>query len=180
MCDSQAVSLSVSPDEVVARLEDAGVRLDRALSEADVKRVEKKYAFTFPEELRALLRTALPSGDAWLNWRHATPPKVKERLGTPLAAAVTSARRAWPASWGERPGDDELPAAVKARLAAAPVLIPLYAQDFLPETGGPVFRATSQGLTLCAENLLTYTETFDAPPSSPVTAPAVPLWSDLL
>jgi hypothetical protein len=178
------VSQSVSPDDVVARmvaqLEDVGVRLDRALSEADVKRLEKKYAFTFPVELRALLRAALPSGDAWLNWRHATPVKVRERMSAPLAAAVTSARSSWPARWGPRPADGELPAAVQGRLTAGPVLVPLYGSDFLPETGGPVLRAADDGLTVCAGSLPAYVEAFDTLPAAPRSPGDVPVWSDLL
>lgn len=173
------------PEDVVARmvaqLEDAGVRLDRALSEPDVKRLEKKYAFTFPAELRALLRAALPSGDAWLNWRHATPVKVRERMAAPLTAAVASARRTWPTTWGTRPADGDLPAAVQARLKDAPVLVPLYGPDVLPGTGGPVLRATETGLSVCAASLPDWVTDFDTLPSpSASTAAPVPVWSDLL
>jgi hypothetical protein len=160
-------------EDVVARLEDAGVRLDRGLTEADVKRVEKKFGFTFGLDHRALLRTALPLGDAWLNWRHATPAKIRERLQAPTEGIVFDVLNNgfWAASWEARP-DSEAAAekAARANLARVPTLIPLYGQHYLPAApaavGSPVFSVHQTDVRIYARNLLEYVdlEFGDAPP----------------
>jgi len=177
-------------EDVVARLEDAGVRLDRGLTEADVKRVEKKFGFTFGLDHRALLRTALPLGDAWLNWRHATPAKIRERLQAPTEGVVSDVLNSgfWAPSWGTRP--DTAAAAEKAareHLARAPALIPLYDQRYLPAApaaeGSPVFSVHRTDVRVYALNLLEYVdvEFGDAQPPTvvPPGLPGLEFWSEL-
>jgi hypothetical protein len=181
-------------EEVVERLADAGVRLDRGLTEADVKRIEQKFGFAFGPEHRSLLRTALPLGDTWLNWRHATPVKIRERLRAPIDAIVAAVHEHdfWPASWGPRPDDAAAETAARANLAALPVLVPLYGHSYLPAgpipAGSPVFSVQPSpgrpaGVSLHGTDLLNFVDVeFGSaePPADPAAgAPHLAFWSDL-
>jgi hypothetical protein len=177
-------------EDVVARLEDAGVRLDRALTEADVKRVEKKFGFTFGPDHRALLRTALPLGDAWLNWRHATPAKIRERLQAPVEGVVFDVLQNgfWLRSWGARPDDNRSAERVaREYLSQVPVLVPLYGHRYLPAApappGCPVFSVHQSDVVVYGADLLHYVGVefgSEAPPASvPAGTPRLDFWSDL-
>ena len=182
--------VAFTPQDVVARLEDAGVRLDRGLTEPDVKRVEKKYGFTFGSDHRALLRAALPLGDAWLNWRHATPAKIRERLQAPVEGVMFDVLNngLWLPAWGTRP-DDALAAERTAReqLSRVPALIPLYGQRYLPAApapaGSPVFSVHQSDVQIYADDLLHYVDVEFGSAEPPVTAPPnrprLDFWSDL-
>jgi hypothetical protein len=175
-------------EDVVERLENAGVRLDRGLTEADVKRVEKKFGFTFGEDHRALLRAALPLGDTWLNWRHATPAKIRERLQAPIEGVVSAVldQGFWPASWGPRPADPKAAEqAARAHLASVPALIPLYGHRYLPAAPAPagaaVFSVQQADVAVYANDLLDYVDIefgSAAPPDAPAGA-HLAFWSDL-
>jgi hypothetical protein len=176
--------------DVVARLEDAGVRLDRGLTEADVKRVEKKFGFAFGSDHRALLRTALPLGDAWLNWRHATPAKIRERLQAPVEGVMFDVLNNgfWVAGWGPRP-EDPLAAERTAReeLSRVPVLIPLYGHRYLPAApapeGSPVFSVHQSDVLVYGSDLLEYVDvefgSAEPPTAVPADRPRLDFWSDL-
>ena len=182
--------MAFTVEDVVARLEDAGVRLDRGLTEADVKRVEKKFGFTFGPDHRALLRTALPLGDAWLNWRHATPAKIRERLQAPTEGVMFDVLNNgfWVEGWGPRP-EDALAAERTAReqLSQVPVLVPLYGQRYLPAApapeGSPVFSVHQSDVLIYGADLLDYVEVEFGAAEPPVTVPPdrprLDFWSDL-
>jgi hypothetical protein len=176
-------------EDVVARLEDAGVRLDRGMTEADLKRVEKKFGFAFGPDHRALLRTALPLGDTWLNWRHATAVKIRERLQAPIDEIVFAVLTEgfWPPAWGARPADDSTAErTARERLAGVPVLVPLYGHRYLPAApapeGSPVF-SVQRGAVTVHSDLLEFVEVeFGAAPPANTTPPGGPgleFWSDL-
>jgi hypothetical protein len=188
-------------EDVVDRLADAGVRLDRGLTEADVKRIEKKYAFTFGPDHRDLLSAALPLGDTWLNWRHATPANIRERLQRPIEAVLANVhqRDFWPASWGSRPAQTKAAETLaRERLARVPALLPIYGSRYLPAApvpaGCPVFSVaigtgigtdvgTQAGISVYANDLLGYVDSefgFDVEARTDSTDPTyVPFWSDL-
>jgi hypothetical protein len=177
-------------EDVVARLEDAGVRLDRGLTEADIKRVEKKFGFAFGPDHRALLRAALPLGDAWLNWRHATPVKIRERLQAPIEGVVFDVLNHdfWMDSWGARPADKRAAErAARAALAQVPALIPLYGHRYLPAApapeGSPVFSVERSEVRIYADDLLIYVDVefgaADPDRTPPGDRPHLEFWSDL-
>ncbi len=182
--------MAFTVEDVVARLEDAGVRLDRGLTEADVKRVEKKFGFAFGPDHRALLRTALPLGDAWLNWRHATPAKIRERLQAPIEGVVFDVLNSgfWLPSWGPRPeADSAAEKAARQHLTRVPALIPLYDHRYLPAApapaGSPVFSVHRTDVTIYGLDLLEYVDVEFGDAQPPVTGsadrPRLEFWSDL-
>jgi hypothetical protein len=178
-------------EDVVARLEDAGVRLDRGMTEADVKRVEKKFGFSFGPDHRALLRTALPLGDTWLNWRHATPVKIRERMQAPIEGIVVAvlSKRFWAPAWGARPEDDAAAErTARERLAEVPVLVPLYGHCYLPAApapeGSPVFSVHQGEVTVHGRDLLDFVDvefgTSTPPNTTASDRPHLEFWSDLV
>lgn len=182
--------MAFTVEDVVARLEDAGVRLDRGLTEADVKRVEKKFGFTFGADHRALLRTALPLGDTWLNWRHATPAKIRERLQAPVEGVVFDVLNNdfWTTSWGPRPADERAAErTAREHLARVPVLIPLYDRRYLPAApapeGSPVFSVHQTDVIIYGADLLDYVDVefgdSEPPTTAPTNRPRLDFWSDL-
>jgi hypothetical protein len=130
----QSPGMGFDAETIVGHLESEGVRLDRGLTEADLRRIEKKFGFSFGLDHRALLRLAMPSGDAWLNWRHATAAKIRERL---QAAADASG------------GADDVP-----------LLVPLYGACYLPAApagaGSPVFEVTPGEVRVHSADLLQF------------------------
>ncbi|MFI7588981.1 hypothetical protein ACIB24_18110 [Spongisporangium articulatum] len=180
--------MTFDADDVVAALSDAGVRVDRPLTEADVKRIEKKYGFTFGEFHRALLRTGLPVGDAWINWRHATPAMVRQRLDAPVEGVVFDVHNNgfWPASWGPRPRDPKAAETVaREYLADVQVLIPLYGHRYVPAspfTGSePVLSVHQTDVIHYGGDLLDYISREFGRNEQPPTADHahIPFWSDL-
>jgi hypothetical protein len=184
--------VTFTAEDVVERLADAGVRLDRGLTDADLKRIEKKYAFTFGPDQRALLRAALPLGDAWLNWRHATAANIRERLQRPIELLVGDVHKRdfWPRSWGPRPAESTAAEkTARAQLASVPTLLPVFGNRYLPAApapaGSPVF-SLADDVSICADDLLAYAGLefgFDGA-TGPVPATGepvlVPFWSDLV
>jgi hypothetical protein len=177
-------------DELVERLADAGVRLDRALTEADLKRIEKKFGFAFAADHRALLRTALPVGDSWLNWRHATAAKIRERLDQPVQGVIFAVlnKDFWLPAWPQRPDDGQAAEAVaRQELASVPVLVPLLGHRYLPAApapaGSPVFSVDQAGVIIYGKDLLDFvTREFADGPDHDVSAESLPridFWSDL-
>jgi hypothetical protein len=173
-------------EEVVERLADAGVRLDRGLTEADVKRIEQKFGFSFGPDHRSLLRTALPLGDTWLNWRHATPAKIRERLRAPVDAVIADvlAGDFWPASWGERPAESAAAeTAARARLADVPVLVPLYGHCYLPAAPAPaqspVFSVRPAEVRVHGADLLQFVDVEFGTAEGSAATTQLSFWSDL-
>jgi hypothetical protein len=189
ICHSQCVTFTA--EDVVERLTDAGVRLDRGLTDADLKRIEKKYAFTFGPDQRALLRAALPLGDAWLNWRHATAANIRERLQRPIEFVVGAVHKRdfWPHSWGPRPTESAAAEkTARAQLATVPALLPVFGHRYLPAApapaGSPVF-ALADDVRIYADDLLAYAGLEFGFAGATAAASAerelvpVPFWSDL-
>lgn len=182
--------MTFTVEDVVEALAEAGVRLDRGLTEADLKRIEKKFGFSFGPDQRTLLRAALPLGDAWLNWRHATAAKIRERLQAPTDAVIFGVRSKdfWPEAWGARPQDAEAAQRLaRERLARSPLLVPLYGQCYLPAApaseGSPVFSVRPGEVSVCGADLRDFvTVEFGAGPgpgSPAAEALRVDFWSDL-
>ena len=176
-------------DDVVERLADAGVRLDRRLTEADLTRIERRFGFAFAPDHRELLATALPVGDSWVNWRHAAETNVRERLRAPVEGVVFDVRvnDFWWPGWGERPADAAA-AEERARefLAGVPVLVPLYSHRYLPAApaavGSPVFSVQRTDVIVYGGDLPAYVSAeFGTGPVNTLGAglPRVDFWSDL-
>lgn len=132
--------------EEVDLLRRHGVRLQPGLSEQEALRIELENDFTFPDDLRAFLMTALPVGPSFPDWRNLDRLKISDWMLQPYDGIAFDIEHSgfWWASWGPRP-DDLTQALAVARKAVGqtPRLIPVYGHRFIPaqptDAGNPVF-----------------------------------------
>ena len=177
-------------DEVVRRLRAAGVSLDKGLTDRSVREIEKRFNFTFGLDHRRLLETVQPTGDRWVDWRHADDQELQVRLGWPTEGVIFDVHNSgfWARSWGDRPADREAAEEIaREQLRRAPRLVPLYGHRFLPaapaDTGSPVFSVYQTDVIYYGDNLLDYVahEFRVGPlhPTDPADRTHVYFWSDL-
>ncbi len=140
----------------------SGTSLAPGLLPEEFAAAEARFGFRFPPDLRSLLSTALPLGD-FPNWRELDSAKLLGTLAWPVEGICYDIEHNgfwWP-EWGERP--QELPSAIeqaKARLAAAPFLIPVYGHRYLPaeplEAGNPVLSVWQTDVIYYGRDIRSY------------------------
>lgn len=120
--------------------------MDPGLSEAEFSAVESNYNFTFPPDLRAILREGLPVGPGFPNWRSSSKQQLEILTSLPILGICkeVSKNDFWVDSWGNRPDDNERAAKLaRASLKKAPILVPIYRRFYIPSSpcisGNPVF-----------------------------------------
>ncbi|KAK2962594.1 putative SMI1/KNR4 family protein [Blattamonas nauphoetae] len=144
------------------------VSASAGLSDTEIQSIEHKFSFTFPPDVRSFLKTVVPSGAGFINWKK--PEVIEINPDEPLLEEVMPAPRfcneiegaffhlkagilfdilkngQWMQEFGEKPSD------MKAALLQAkaflesdkvPKLIPLCSHRFIPvepcESGNPVY-----------------------------------------
>src|SRR5687767_12231522 len=132
--------------EEVDLLRSHGVRLQPGLSEQEALRIECENGFTFPDDLRAFLMTALPVGLSFPDWRNLDRLKISEWMLQPYEGIAFDIEHNsfWWSNWGPRPNDlAQALAVARKAIDQAPRLIPIYGHRFIPaqpiEAGNPVF-----------------------------------------
>jgi hypothetical protein len=170
------------------------VRVEPGLTDVEVDLAEARFGLRFPPDLRALLQHGLPVGWDWPNWRDPDAEDyVRWALGRPARAMEFDVLNngLWFAEWGERPsGAADRARTAAAALAAAPRLVPVHADRYVPcepwRAGNPVvscpqiieadYRAGDLAAFLAAE--------FGAPrpawAAADDTRRTVPFWSAVI
>ncbi len=173
--------------QAVARLRGAGVTLTRGLSDGELSKLETALGFTFGPEHRRLLAAVLPTGDSWVDWRHASSDDLRSRLDWPIEGVIVDVRgnAFWPVSWGERP-DSPAMAEKLARdhVGRVPRLVPIFSHRYLAAdpvyAPSPVFSVHQTDVIYYGDNLLDYiAHEFGALPRQRARPTRVPFWSDL-
>ncbi|EFJ18156.1 hypothetical protein SELMODRAFT_112997 [Selaginella moellendorffii] len=155
---SRKVSFSFSGYgiNVIERLRKCRVHIDKGLSEEEFERIEALFQFTFPPDLRGILREGLPLGDGFPNWRSGGPQQLKMWINKPRAGLLADVERGvfWMKQWGPRPA--ELHKAVqiaRGQLKKAPVLLPVYGHCYVAaapvRAGNPVFFVQGRDVYCC-------------------------------
>jgi hypothetical protein len=147
----------------LAVLASRGVEFAPGLSQAELSVAEERVGCQFPPDLRSFLRTALPSGTGWPDWRVPASPEIADRLGWPAAGFEFDIRNNvfwWPA-WGPQPGDlDQAVAVMRERVREAPQLIPICQHVYLPAepavAGNPAFSVYQADIIYGGRNLGEY------------------------
>ncbi len=153
----------VIPDEAVAKIEELTgetlpedrrrfvqhlpeVELDEGLSDDEIAHAEARYGIRFPTDLRELLKTALPRGEGFPNWRSGEEAMLRDWLEMPLEGVLFDVEHNdfWLPEWGPRPETlDEALRHAGELVAAAPRLIPIYMHRMIAgepcREGNPVF-----------------------------------------
>lgn len=150
---------------VVAKLQDHGVLFDPGLSQTELSDVESTFDFTFPPDLAALLRTALPVSHGFVNWRRGECGPIRDAMDWPFDGFCYDIEhhRFWPEKWGDPPEElsDRFRRAGEI-LGMAPTLIPICGHRFIPESpaeeGNPVFSVYHADVIYYGFDLMDYLE----------------------
>jgi hypothetical protein len=144
-------------------LEKAGVTFEVGLTSQEIKDVEQRFGFTFPEDLRSLLMFALPTNLGFPNWRNQNDPELERSLSGPLEGMWFDVQNGvfWPDEWGSKPKE---PAAayeqLRSRVASAPTLIPICGHRYMPDrpyaSGNPVFSVHQTDIIYYGSDLENY------------------------
>ena len=126
----------------------AGFEIRPGLSIAELSDAEERYGLRFPPDLRDLLRTGLPTGNRFPNWRDRDRTRIDDQLAWAAESVCFDIEHNsfwWP-QWGARPSELKTACELaRQRIAEAPTLIPLFGHRYLPaephEAGNPVFSA---------------------------------------
>jgi hypothetical protein len=146
-----------------AILSAAGIQIDAGLATAEFNRIEQKFGFQFPPDLRDFLSAGLPKSHHWIDWRDADEESIKDRLNWPFDGMCFDIEHNsfWPKEWGERPKD--LKEAIEIARCAfhhAPILVPIYSHRYIPalphERGNPVFSIYQTDIIYYGKNLMDY------------------------
>lgn len=158
------------------------------LSASEFARVEAQFGWRFPDDLRELLRTALPVSSGFPDWRHGDATDLAERLAWPKHGLLFDVRHdaLWLPEWGPRPAQlDEALAVAGAAIDAQTRLVPVFAHRMLPveprDAGNPVFSVWQSDVIYFGRDLEDYLRREFLDERRPVVGSLrhIPFWSDL-
>jgi len=153
--------------ELAALLQVGHLPFDAGLTDEEVERIERKYAFRFPPDLRAFLQIVMPANIGFHDWRDGNEAGLREMLDWPLIGCLFDVEHTdfWLPEWGIRPASlsDALKIATE-KVNEAPKLIPIYSHRFISEEpyeeGNPVLSVYQTdiiyygliSMTICGTN----------------------------
>lgn len=148
---------------IFKKMSSKGVSFEPGMSDAEFAAAEEATGIKLPDDLKEMLRIALPLDSALYNWRDLSPQNVKaikEMAEWPYTRILGSIIKEnyWCSDWGPRPSDiDEAVSLYKAKYKEAPKLVPFYlhryaVQDQYGKTR--VISSTGVDTILLAESLL--------------------------
>jgi len=150
------------PDVVATLRERGAMAFDEGLRDDEIARVESRFGFRFPPDLRAFLSAGLPRGPSFPDWRAGEPAVLADWLAQPADGVAFDVHGGfWLPEWGLRPeSPDDAERVVRALVADAPTLIPIYAHRMMPDEphadGNPVFSVHQTDIIVYGSDLLRY------------------------
>lgn len=177
--------------DIVARLQSHGLMFEPGLTDTEVTSAESAFGFRFPPDLRALLRTALPRGKGFPDWRTGNETELRDWLDLPRRGIVFDIEynTVWLEEWGPKPDTiGEARRIAEGLVASAPQLIPIYMHRFIADhpclPGNPVFSVHQTDIIVYGTDLEEYlirdflTDEDDAAEWSFSTEPRpIPFWN---
>ncbi|KAK3030430.1 hypothetical protein RJ639_039187 [Escallonia herrerae] len=140
-------SFAAYAKNLIDHLKSSNVPVAGGLSHSEFSAVESAFHFTFPPDLRSILREGLPVGPGFPNWRSSSTQQLEILTNLPFLGILkeVSRSRFWLESWGDRPEDDDQAVALaKGFLRNVPVLVPVYRNCYIATVpnmaGNPVFH----------------------------------------
>ncbi|KAJ6790878.1 Uncharacterized protein M6B38_247975 [Iris pallida] len=133
---------------VISHLRLLGVPVTAGLSELEFTAIETSLGFSFPPDLRSVLREGLPIAPGFPNWRSSSPQQLRILLDLPTSSLLHEVSRGgfWcERAWGRRPGNGmEALSIAKSSMERAPVMVPIYRHLYVPfaksnSNGNPIF-----------------------------------------
>lgn len=131
---------------LIEHLKSLNIPILPGLNDAEFSDIESTFNFTFPPDLRSILREGLPVGPAFPNWRSSSHQQLRILVDLPVLSLSknVSLNNFWSVSWGQRPqNNNDARSLVKNLLDEAPLLVPIYRNCYVSSTpnmaGNPVF-----------------------------------------
>lgn len=149
--------------DCIAVLKAHDVTLTPGLSAAEVVEIERRYGFEFNADHQQLLRTAVPTGKGWVDWRSDDEESIRSRLDWPLDGLLFDVEHDsfWPSTWPTKPETlEEQREVATERIRRWPTLVPIYSHRYTPAApapaGAPVFSVWESDVIFYGDNLLGY------------------------
>ncbi|XP_010266969.1 PREDICTED: uncharacterized protein LOC104604364 [Nelumbo nucifera] len=190
-------SFSAYAKNVIDHLKACRIPVTDGLTDYEFSSVEASFGFTFPPDLRSIIREGLPVGPGFPNWRSSSFQQLQILINLPNLGICKEISKGtfWCRSWGDEPDNpDEALALAKQLMEKAPVLVPIYRNYYIPSTpslaGNPVFFIQDGHFRYSGFDVAGFFQQVEFRPlnSSKVEAPAwaakaarwIAFWSDLV
>lgn len=196
-------------DEIIDVMKLKSMNFVEGLKEYEFRKVEKKFHFEFPDDLREFLTVALPVNSSvdelkakenpnyrldltgFPDWRKFDTDSLYAQLNSPLEGIWFDIEHNgfWLEEWGKKPkGMDEAKAKVVYKFQDYPKLIPIFGHRYIPEKkygkDNPVFSVMQTDIIYFGDNLLEYLiNEFERGPGKYILAKSpkkVPFWSNIV
>lgn len=150
-------------EELIDKLKKRGVDFLDGLTDSEIDAIEGEFDFTFPEDFRLFLQTAVPQGNAFVDWR--SMPDIKKRMDYVWEGIFFDIQKNsfWYKGWGEKPASlEEQLRVAKEHLKTYPKLIPIFSHRYIPSppssAGNPVFSVNGTDIIYYGYDLASYLE----------------------
>ncbi|XP_076952612.1 uncharacterized protein LOC143626384 [Bidens hawaiensis] len=113
----------------------SNVPIAHGLTNKELSTIESSFNFSFPPDLRSILRESLPIGQGFSNWRSSSHQQLDILVNLPILGICKEVcrKKFWFCHWGDRPEDnDEAVGLAKRWLTRSPVLVPVYRNCYIP------------------------------------------------
>lgn len=146
----------------------SNVPIEPGLTQTELSSIESSFNFSFPPDLRSILREGLPIGQFFPNWRSSSYQQLDILINLPILGLCKEVyrRRFWHRRWGDRPvNDDEAVDLAKGFLKKCPVLVPVYRNCYIPTSpclsGNPVFYVNGLDVKVCSYDVVGFFQQID-------------------
>ncbi|KAM3756870.1 hypothetical protein ACB098_02G145200 [Castanea mollissima] len=178
---------------LICHLKSSNIPIIDGLSDSEFTSIETTFGFSFPPDLRSILREGIPVGPGFPNWRSSSPQQLHILLNLPTLGLLkqVSQGKFWSHSWGTRPDDtNEALALAKQSLNKAPVLVPIYRNFYIPSrpniAGNPVFYVNGRDVYVSSFDVSGFFQEAEflnvprtkAPAWTATTARRIEFWTD--
>ncbi|KAL5556721.1 hypothetical protein UlMin_038957 [Ulmus minor] len=161
-------SFAAYAKSLIENLKSSNITVVDGLSDGEFFSIESLFSFSFPPDLRSILREGLPIGSGFPNWRSSSVQQLRILINLPILSLLkqVSVRRFWIDSWGNFPDDINL-ALEKAKqfLNKAPVLVPIYRNYYIPcspsAAGNPIFLVDGENVRLLSYDITGFFQEFE-------------------
>lgn len=155
-------------NRIIKLLKEKGISFDRGLSNDEIKRIEKQFFITFPQDLKLFLQTEVPVSSSFVNWRYGINSETGKReienwIDSPKKGILFDVKynNFWLEKWGEKPKDFKTQKEIASiKIAEEPKLIPIFCHRFIPsepnEIGNPVFSVHQTDIIYYGYDLIDY------------------------
>lgn len=158
----------IQAKELVQNLQKIGIEFEVWLTNDEVLKIEEKFNFKFPPDLKYFLQTNLPVSEWFYNWRNALDSQeitemINSQLQWPLEGINFDIEynNFWVKNWGKKPENlEEQLIIAENNFKGYPKLIPIYSHRFIPMEpniiDNPIFSVYQTDIIFYGYNLADY------------------------